>query len=147
MDHEESVSGFKRRGGWVDVVEHGERITQALRDLATDADVATDVPDEALEEFDDWRPKSHERLDEDVNEKRPNRPASTRARARRPARRPTRTSSRPARNSRTPTTASTRRTRRRRSTSGASRSTTSPARRTRRPGRPSGRSRGASTRT
>lgn len=62
---EESVSGFKTRGGWVDVVEHGERITQALEELAEDHDV--DI--EALEEFDDWRPKSHERLDEDVSEK------------------------------------------------------------------------------
>ncbi|ACV47004.1 hypothetical protein GBQ70_07535 [Halomicrobium sp. ZPS1] len=32
-DIEESVSGFKRRGGWVNVVEHGERIVQALREL------------------------------------------------------------------------------------------------------------------
>ncbi len=62
---EESVSGFKTRGGWVDVVEHGERITQALEELAEDHDVDM----EALEEFDDWRPKSHERLDEDVSEK------------------------------------------------------------------------------
>jgi len=28
---EESISGFKRRGSWGEVVEHGERITQALR--------------------------------------------------------------------------------------------------------------------
>jgi hypothetical protein len=62
---EESVSGFKRRGGWVDVVEHGERITHALEDLAGEHD----IDEEALAEFDDWRPKSHERLDEDVNEK------------------------------------------------------------------------------
>ncbi|ACV11725.1 conserved hypothetical protein [Halorhabdus utahensis DSM 12940] len=62
---DESVSGFKVHGGWVDVVEHGERITRALRELAADHDVDTD----ALEEFDEWRPKSHERLDEDVNEK------------------------------------------------------------------------------
>jgi hypothetical protein len=62
---EESVSGFKCRGGWVDVVEHGERITQALEELAAEHDVDSD----ALEEFDEWRPKSHERLDEDVNEK------------------------------------------------------------------------------
>ena len=69
MDIEESVSGFKTRGGWVRVVEHGERITQALRDVAEqeDLDVAMDL--DALEEFDEWRPKSHERLDEDVNEK------------------------------------------------------------------------------
>ncbi len=62
---DESVSGFKVRGGWVDVVEHGERITQALEELAEEHDVNT----EALTEFDDWRPKSHERLDEDVSEK------------------------------------------------------------------------------
>jgi len=63
---EESVSGFKARGGWVDVVEHGERIVRALKDLDDDGQR---VDTEALEEFDEWRPKSHERLDEDVNEK------------------------------------------------------------------------------
>ncbi len=62
---EESVSGFKHRGGWVNVVEHGERITRALEELATDHNIDED----ALAEFDDWRPKSHERLDDDVNEK------------------------------------------------------------------------------
>jgi len=62
---EESVSGFKCRGGWVDVVEHGERIVRALEDIAEEVDVDT----EPLEEFDEWRPKSHERLDKDVNEK------------------------------------------------------------------------------
>ncbi|MFB6183403.1 MAG: DUF5828 family protein [Haloarculaceae archaeon] len=66
MDVEESVSGFKTRGGWVDVVEHGERIARALRDVA---DEGQPVDEDALEEFDEWRPKSHERLDEDVNEK------------------------------------------------------------------------------
>jgi hypothetical protein len=66
-DIEESVSGFKTRGGWVDVVEHGERITRALKEVLTDAE--TDIDDDALDEFDEWRPKSHERLDEDVNEK------------------------------------------------------------------------------
>lgn len=58
---EESISGFKRRGSWGDVVEHGERITRALRDAEVDS--------EAFEEWDDWRPKSHERLGEDVNQK------------------------------------------------------------------------------
>jgi hypothetical protein len=62
---EESVSGFKTRGGWVDTVEHGERIVRALKDLSDDES----VPEEPLDEFDEWRPKSHERLDEDVNEK------------------------------------------------------------------------------
>jgi len=64
---EESVSGFKCRGSWVDTVEHGERITRALEELAHREDV--DIDEAALAEFDEWRPKSHERLDEDVNEK------------------------------------------------------------------------------
>ncbi|WP_248895869.1 DUF5828 family protein [Haloplanus halobius] len=58
---EESVSGFKRRGTWAEIVEHGERITQALREAGADSD--------AFEEWDEWRPKSHERLGEDVSEK------------------------------------------------------------------------------
>ena len=63
---EESVSGFEVRGGWVDVVEHGERVVRALKDLDGEGE---SVDSEALEAFDEWRPKSHERLDEDVNEK------------------------------------------------------------------------------
>jgi len=58
---EESVSGFKVRGSWGDVVEHGERVTAALRDSGRDGD--------ALAEWNEWRPKAHERLSEDVNEK------------------------------------------------------------------------------
>ncbi|MCO8242459.1 MULTISPECIES: DUF5828 family protein [unclassified Haladaptatus] len=58
---EESISGFKLRGSWGDIVEHGERITQALREA--------DVSGEAFREWDEWRPKSHERLGEDVAEK------------------------------------------------------------------------------
>lgn len=58
---EESISGFKIRGGWNDAVEHGERITHALAELGAEG--------EAYEEWDEWRPKNHERLDEDVNEK------------------------------------------------------------------------------
>ena len=64
---EESVSGFKQRGSWVEIVEHGERIAVALEELA--ADEGIDVDEEALAEFEEWRPKSHERLDEDVSEK------------------------------------------------------------------------------
>jgi len=58
---EESVSGFKVRGAWGDVVEHGERITRALHEAGVEGD--------AFEEWDEWRPKSHERLQEDVGEK------------------------------------------------------------------------------
>ena len=64
---EESVSGFKQRGSWVGIVEHGERIAVALEDIAEKEGV--DVDEEALSEFEEWRPKSHERLDEDVSEK------------------------------------------------------------------------------
>ncbi|WP_129114072.1 DUF5828 family protein [Halegenticoccus tardaugens] len=58
---EESISGFKQRGSWGDIVEHGERITSALQEV--------DADDEAFEEWNEWRPKTHERLSEDVNEK------------------------------------------------------------------------------
>jgi hypothetical protein len=58
---EESISGFKQRGSWGDIVEHGERITLALVDAG--------VESEAFEEWDEWRPKSHERLSRDVSEK------------------------------------------------------------------------------
>lgn len=58
---EESISGFKERGGWNEVVEHGERLTHALSEV--------DVDEEAFAEWNEWRPKSHERLREDVNEK------------------------------------------------------------------------------
>ena len=66
MDVEESVSGFKLRGHWGEIVEHGERITRALKDLA-DEDHAID--EGALEEWDEWRPKADERLGEDVSQK------------------------------------------------------------------------------
>ena len=66
MDVEESVSGFKLRGTWAEVVEHGERITRALKDLRDDAET---IDGEALEEWDEWRPKADERLGEDVSEK------------------------------------------------------------------------------
>jgi len=59
---EENISGFKVRGDWGDVVEHGERITRALRDSGLD-------DTEAFEEWDEWRPKHHERLDEEVTDK------------------------------------------------------------------------------
>ncbi|WP_290815659.1 DUF5828 family protein [Halovivax sp.] len=68
---EESISGFKIRGDWGDVVEHGERITSALREADVhdpDADYGARFV-RAFEEWDEWRPKSHERLDSDVSEK------------------------------------------------------------------------------
>ena len=61
---EESISGFKLRGEWGDIVEHGERITRALHEAG-----AADADRDAFEEWDEWRPKAHERLGEDVSEK------------------------------------------------------------------------------
>jgi len=58
---EEHVSGFRVRGSWDEVVGHGERITRALRE--------SDVDEELLAEWDDWRPKAHEELGEEVSEK------------------------------------------------------------------------------
>ncbi|ESS06400.1 MAG: hypothetical protein A07HB70_01119 [uncultured archaeon A07HB70] len=60
---EESVSGFILRGSWPEIVEHGERISRALRE----ADV--DRENEAFAEWSEWRPKAHERLGDDVSEK------------------------------------------------------------------------------
>ncbi|MEF8818952.1 MAG: DUF5828 family protein [Haloferacaceae archaeon] len=60
---EESVAGFKARGTWSEIVEHGERISRALREAGVDRD------DEAFAAWNEWRPKAHERLGDDVNEK------------------------------------------------------------------------------
>ncbi|MFP9190707.1 DUF5828 family protein [Natrialbaceae archaeon A-CW1-1] len=68
---EESISGFKVRGDWGDVVEHGERITQALRETGVD-DPDLDAGARfarAFDEWEEWRPKAHERLETDVSEK------------------------------------------------------------------------------
>ncbi|MFC6768873.1 DUF5828 family protein [Natrinema soli] len=68
---EESISGFKVRGDWGDIVEHGERITRALRDAGVhdpDRDADARYAD-AFDEWDEWRPKAHETLDTDVSEK------------------------------------------------------------------------------
>jgi hypothetical protein len=61
---EESISGFKLRGTWEDVVEHGERVTRALRDAG-----GPEMAPEAFAEWNEWRPKSGERLGDDVSEK------------------------------------------------------------------------------
>ncbi|PSP79019.1 hypothetical protein BRC81_05980 [Halobacteriales archaeon QS_1_68_20] len=85
---EESISGFKVRGTWGDVVEHGERVTRALREAGlSGADVEEDevttaetppaeaVPvdlgsyEDAFEEWNEWRPRAHERIEEEVPEK------------------------------------------------------------------------------
>ena len=66
---EESISGFETRGDWGDVVEHGERITQALREVGVADGQRGDAQQTAFEAWDEWRPKVHERLSRDVEEK------------------------------------------------------------------------------
>ncbi|ELY55048.1 DUF5828 family protein [Natronolimnohabitans innermongolicus] len=68
---EESISGFKVRGDWGDIVEHGERITRALRDAGVhDPESSADARfTRAFEEWEEWRPKAHETLETDVSEK------------------------------------------------------------------------------
>jgi len=38
---EERISGFKLRGTWEEIVEHGERITEALEDLGISSEGST----------------------------------------------------------------------------------------------------------
>ncbi len=58
---EESVSGFEVTGSWDDIVEHGERITDALEEAGVDR--------AAFEAWDEWRPKADDRLDEEMSQK------------------------------------------------------------------------------
>lgn len=58
---EKRVSGYRVCGSWDDVVTHGVRITRVLRE----GGVAEDV----LAEWDDWRSKAHEQLEDEVSEK------------------------------------------------------------------------------
>lgn len=58
---DESVSGFKVTGSWSDIIEHGERITEALEDAGVDR--------EMFEAWTEWRPKADERLDEEISRK------------------------------------------------------------------------------
>lgn len=57
----QSVSGFKVSGEWGDVVILGEMITSALQEL--------DATGEDFDEWEEWRPKLDDRLDDDINER------------------------------------------------------------------------------
>ncbi|MFW6153472.1 MAG: DUF5828 family protein [Halobacteriota archaeon] len=67
---EESIAGFKVTGSWADIVEHGDRITYALREVGADRrDEDHGDYAKAFDEWDDWRPKSDERMRKEVAEK------------------------------------------------------------------------------
>lgn len=97
---EERISGFKTTGDWGDVIEHGERNMRVLMEvgIADDSDLET-----ALEQWGEWRPKAHERLEDDVNEKTAQQPTLKGEKAREPVKPPTRASRLRARNLRSPT--------------------------------------------
>jgi hypothetical protein len=57
----ETITGFVCTGGWVEIVEHGERVTTALLEVRPEVE---DEPDFAR--WDSWRPKADERLKYDV---------------------------------------------------------------------------------
>ena len=57
----EAISGFEVSGTWEEIVEHGERITEALRDAGVTA--------ESLTEWQSWRPKATDRIDAEMSEK------------------------------------------------------------------------------
>lgn len=59
---EVSVSGFKCVGSWNEIVEHGDRITNHLMQHE-------DVDQEALAEWNQWRPNKHEDFSDDIREK------------------------------------------------------------------------------
>lgn len=64
------MAGFKVTGTWADIVEHGDRITYALRELGADRrDEFGEDYAEAFDEWDEWRPKADERMREDVARK------------------------------------------------------------------------------
>ncbi len=60
-EYEESVSGFKIEGSWCDIVKHGEQIAFALEEIGIESD--------NLEEYNEWRPKTSENIQNDINEK------------------------------------------------------------------------------
>lgn len=64
-DYTESVSGFKLEGNWVDIVAHGERISQALADIES---VERDFDDD-FSDYNEWRPKFDENMSDDISEK------------------------------------------------------------------------------
>lgn len=64
-DYTESVSGFKLEGDWVDIVAHGERISQALADIES---VERDFDDD-FSDYNEWRPKFDENMSDDISEK------------------------------------------------------------------------------
>lgn len=66
-DREETIGGYKITGTWSDIVEHGERLSAAIRRVLRRREEAGESISEEqshLEEFDEWRPKSEDHTKE-----------------------------------------------------------------------------------
>ncbi len=57
---EKTVSGLKIEGDWEDVVETSEKVSDALRES---------VPEEKIKDWEYWRPKNDEDMENDVKDK------------------------------------------------------------------------------
>lgn len=64
------VSGFRVEGSWETVVRHAERVSRALlRALADRDEEATARENRAFGQWEDWRPRKDEQLEEEVAER------------------------------------------------------------------------------
>lgn len=63
---DEGVSGFEERGSWREIVEHGRRVSDVLRELLR-RDGTPLGPD--FQDWEDWRPKIGESLDGEMAQK------------------------------------------------------------------------------
>lgn len=65
---ETRISGFRVEGSWDHVVAHGDLISEALQELGSKAHPRMDprAYREALHEFEHWRPREGETIEEDV---------------------------------------------------------------------------------
>lgn len=65
-DMEETISGFKSTGQWMDIVEHGERMAAAVRRVLKreeDEGIDREKYTSLLEEFEEWRPKAEDKTE------------------------------------------------------------------------------------
>lgn len=58
---QETISGFKTKGSWDDVVKHGEQISQILRKEG--------VEGKEFDEWEEWRPRSTEDIGHEIQDK------------------------------------------------------------------------------
>lgn len=65
-DMQETISGFKSTGQWIDIVEHGERMSAAInRVLSREENEGEDTENYSslIDEFEDWRPKAEDKTE------------------------------------------------------------------------------------